>query len=355
LINIYGYTENDSKSRVYGYDIRVKYINHLTRRGFLNVKHCDFFKTETDMKFDVVIGNPPYQDQDKPGDNALYQHFTKKILSSLLKPNAIFSFVVPTTMADYLMNCDKNRSFVEGFYKINSFIFDVPERIFKKQGVGTTAFVFNLTNKVIQEKTQQILTTYVNSKNEIVTKLRVYEKGKIVPKRHLDECENLSEHFLSEENNFDFKIMVNLKGVARRIRKKQIKDDVVTLEQTETNVFPIVDKMTKTKGVIKYFYKEALVDYEKIKVGISKSGYPCATLFSEPTNLSDNLLYVVVDNEIQGENLVKILNSEIVSKVISFYSTNARDGHKTYTKLKKINLPSHPISEEEIYELFISS
>ena len=42
LVYIYGYTEDDAKSRVYGYDIRVKYINHLQRRGFLNVRHKDF-------------------------------------------------------------------------------------------------------------------------------------------------------------------------------------------------------------------------------------------------------------------------------------------------------------------------
>lgn len=42
LVYIYGYTENDVKSRVFGYDVRVKFINHLQRRGFVNTRHKDF-------------------------------------------------------------------------------------------------------------------------------------------------------------------------------------------------------------------------------------------------------------------------------------------------------------------------
>jgi hypothetical protein len=60
LVYIYGYTEDDAKSRVYGYDIRVKYINHLQRRGFLNVRHKDFLNEIIKMNFDAIVGNPPY-------------------------------------------------------------------------------------------------------------------------------------------------------------------------------------------------------------------------------------------------------------------------------------------------------
>ena len=36
LVDIYGYSELDAKSRVFGFDIRVKYINYLKRRGYVN-------------------------------------------------------------------------------------------------------------------------------------------------------------------------------------------------------------------------------------------------------------------------------------------------------------------------------
>jgi hypothetical protein len=95
---IYGYTENDAKSRVYGYDIRVKYINYLQRRGFVNVRHKDFLSEIIKMKFDAIVGNPPYQNINSESDaGKLYIDITKKSLG-LLKDNGIISFLTPETI-----------------------------------------------------------------------------------------------------------------------------------------------------------------------------------------------------------------------------------------------------------------
>jgi 16S rRNA G966 N2-methylase RsmD len=96
LVYIYGYTEEDAKSRVYGYDIRVKYINHLTRRGLKNVRHKDFLNEVINMEFDVVLGNPPYQLKVGPNKTeSLWNKFVKKSFEicrdggyvSLIHPN----------------------------------------------------------------------------------------------------------------------------------------------------------------------------------------------------------------------------------------------------------------------------
>jgi 16S rRNA G966 N2-methylase RsmD len=96
LVYIYGYTEDDVKSRVYGYDIRVKYVNHLTRRGLKNVRHKDFLNEVIEMEFDVVLGNPPYQLKVGPNKTeSLWNKFVKKSFEicrdggyvSLIHPN----------------------------------------------------------------------------------------------------------------------------------------------------------------------------------------------------------------------------------------------------------------------------
>jgi 16S rRNA G966 N2-methylase RsmD len=95
LVYIYGYTEDDAKSRVYGYDIRVKYINHLTRRGLKNVRHKDFLNEIIEMEFDVVLGNPPYT-KDVGGGNSvpLWDKFIEKSFI-VCKENGYISLIHP--------------------------------------------------------------------------------------------------------------------------------------------------------------------------------------------------------------------------------------------------------------------
>ena len=96
LVYIYGYTEDDAKSRVYGYDIRVKYINHLTRRGFKNVRHKDFLNEIIEMEFDVVLGNPPYQI--KVGETNTEPIWDKFVLKcfELVKEEGFVSLIHPS-------------------------------------------------------------------------------------------------------------------------------------------------------------------------------------------------------------------------------------------------------------------
>jgi hypothetical protein len=100
LVYIYGYSEEDAISRVYGYDVRIKYINFNKRGGLVNIFYKDFLIEEFNMKFDVVIGNPPYQLKvgDKKTEPLWNKFFYKSI--TVLTEGGYLSFIHPSGWRD---------------------------------------------------------------------------------------------------------------------------------------------------------------------------------------------------------------------------------------------------------------
>lgn len=149
LVEKYGYSVEDAKSRVIGIDNRIKYINFLKRKGY-RVYHLDFLKDELPMReFDVIIGNPPYQEsvshgKKVTGNGALWVKFTIKSLE-LAKKDGYVGLVIPDswTAPTYDLMGSRESIFNDYFKKYNlTYVnFDVKKYF---NGVGITPSVFLL-------------------------------------------------------------------------------------------------------------------------------------------------------------------------------------------------------------------
>jgi len=98
-----GHSDANIRSRVHGFeesDLHIRFaVNKYKLVGqYVRKPYKKFFELDNTMKFDVVVGNPPYQDGNKDGgQNKIYNQFAKQSLD-LLKPGGILAFITPTSV-----------------------------------------------------------------------------------------------------------------------------------------------------------------------------------------------------------------------------------------------------------------
>ena len=85
----------DAILRVYGIDTNQALVSRARRLGFVNTVCEDFLTWDPQMQFDVIIGNPPFQNG---GNSAFYTQFFRKT-GELLKEGGYFSLVSPSKAA----------------------------------------------------------------------------------------------------------------------------------------------------------------------------------------------------------------------------------------------------------------
>lgn len=101
------HSDENIASRVFGFEDNQMRINFAVNKHKLKGTYTakKFIEEKNDMKFDVIVGNPPYQDGTKEGgQNKIYNQFAKKSLE-LLSDNGVLAFITPTSV------CKKSKRF----------------------------------------------------------------------------------------------------------------------------------------------------------------------------------------------------------------------------------------------------
>ena len=111
----FGHSVENIASRIYGIEDNIIFVNRAKMRNienFIQMSYNEVLEWESDMRFDVIIGNPPYQSNNGAGTLAgsskpLWFEFVKLSLNKL-KDGGYLSFITPQNMFNGSSSFTKN-------------------------------------------------------------------------------------------------------------------------------------------------------------------------------------------------------------------------------------------------------
>ena len=93
-----GHSDDNIRSRVYAYAENDLYLNYVMFKYKDLPVTYKLYNEKINMKFNVVLGNPPYQDGGKDGgQNKIYNDFSKKALE-IVKDDGLVCFITPNSI-----------------------------------------------------------------------------------------------------------------------------------------------------------------------------------------------------------------------------------------------------------------
>jgi hypothetical protein len=308
----YGHSDENIRGRVFGIEnsqLRVDFaVNKYSLIG--TYISTDFLSWETDMKFDVIVGNPPYQKNSGAATSTpLWGQFVKKSFE-LSAPGGVVSLVHPTGWR----NVSGNFEYVKDIINNNNLIylsvndFEMGQKTF---GVGTAYDWYLVKNESVEYTNTTI--DFMDGKIEDVN----VKELPFIPFGKFREIQSL----MSDDNDSRVEILANSSYHHTR--------DHVSSTVTDNNIYPCVYSITQKEGVKCYYSNTDSRGHFGVSKIIWSNGlgtYP--VIDSEGKYGLTQFAYAIVD---VPENLVKIKEAMESKKFIEYHPTPSQRLLKEFT------------------------
>jgi|LakMenEpi03Aug12_release.lakeMendotaPanAssembly.Ray.scaffolds.fasta_scaffold57452_2 16S rRNA G966 N2-methylase RsmD len=286
----------------------------IKKLGFVNVYNEDYLKLKLDMKFDVIIGNPPYQDSGKTqGKNSSL--WTKFIINSngLVKENGYISFIVPIS---WIAPSESQKNELKDvFFKNNLVYLNTECKNFFNVGSTFSYFIIKKNNQYLQ----------TNINDSFYEDIRFNFLPKKINKITLSIAKKI---FFTHDSKIDF---------SSSLRNDKLVDG--------GQYFVWYGNTLKRSNFLGK-------NFDKLKVVVNKPGYLNPRFDNRNYNTSANNYWVEVSSECEANNIISFFNSQI-GKIL-FEKLFKYSGYNSLGVLKSLPtvIKNHQWDTKKFIEIF---
>ena len=317
------------------------FTNRARRKGYKNIITEDFLAWEPNMKFDVIVGNPPYQDSAAP-TLKLWPKFVEKAVD-LTKDNGYIAFITPRAWLERPNSQLSERLVKNIFTKFQVEQVDITAEKYFNIGEKPCSYVIH---KVAKHRPIKII---FDDREEYVD-----YRGQKVPLNNLDHYKiSIFDKIQSTTFNKVGSLAYNDTGVVDKI-EDMIKKGIMNRDDQNANNVKVYWTATQDKN----FYMPKANIKPGIKVIINRSGHYYQDIkptkyirldLKEEYGIGAGAYGITVSSEVEGLNLISFLKSKLYRWYIDHEKTS---GFNTgIAKLPLLDM-TRTWSDDDIYQLF---
>jgi len=300
-----GVSDVEIQRRLYLLDKYNVFTNRAKRKGYTNVITADLVEWTPPVKFDVVIGNPPYQDADDSG-GALWATIVTKVFDELVNDGGYVAMIHPPTFIGKHLASGRGKSDYTCFAKNQIHylhLFDTLEKNKYFPGVGTRVCWY-----VASKQTPTAPTTIVGYDQDTTFEFDVDFKTTQTLPTVINKLSMSIHNKLLASQSLNFKQRRELHYHTMKIR------NLVSDNETKTHLY----KSYFSHKIIRYASFQ-FSDYKAIKLMVPQTSTIDKSFVEANCNVSEDLFYIICKTQKEAVALQQFLKSDLVKYIGKLY------------------------------------
>tara|TARA_R110000851_G_C13079370_1_gene565642 strand:- start:1230 stop:2657 length:1428 start_codon:yes stop_codon:yes gene_type:complete len=323
------------------------------------------------MKFDVIFGNPPFQDNKnkKKTQHKLWIEFTTKSINEWLRIDGYLCWITPQSWgspSNSILQIFKDNDLKDMHLDTKKHFPDIGSSFSHylikkgKTGVATTfhkegdEFDFQLDDNAfyvpndfcehsisIHKKVMFLSELKYNVKKDYVTCHNVIRRAFINHDKKIEAQRNKLKTLICESKIEKCQTYLN-----KLISGRKKIDITVSEVETKQHIYPVLHT---NKSIWYSSIKQDFLD--KKKVMWSRSGYTKPFYDDGDLGCTDMGYYILVNDDKEGERLVSFLNCKLMQYIFKTAKWSGFGNERVFSSIPKVDLPP-AIDDGSVYDLF---